>query len=116
MRDRFLVEVVWATWLPDARGMVDTRHMFASRSRAESFARAIAKRLPPMRADRNPVSWVLVSALASNRPEDRNLGRGTYRHCYLCFDPGAVVVKHHEIPRGFHGALRPVPGIALTAR
>ena len=100
---RYLVEVCWATCRAECpAGVVVTSHVFSSKARAESFARAIACRLPSGKtADGCPITWVLVSALATTRGNAVSLGTAD---CYLALDPGGVVVKRHSPRRGFYGA------------
>jgi hypothetical protein len=86
---------------PDAGlGTIDVTQSFGSRARAERFAHAISKQLPVGPSTNGCVqAWVLVYALPI-------VPNGMHGHCYLSFDPGGVLVKRHQIVRGFwgHGA------------
>lgn len=84
-------------------GSVDITHGFTSKARAESFARAIARYLPPYTDACNygPLVWVLLYSLP--KPQTKLRLGWTTPHCYLAFDPGGVVVKRHEILAGYFG-------------
>lgn len=80
-------------------GSIDVEHSFTVRHKAESFAHEIAKYLPPgPDSAGNVQAWVLVYALAMFPTAGDPFG-----HCYLSFDPGGVLVKRHQIHRGYWG-------------
>jgi len=101
MRHRYAVDVCWSGWRPEAKGFVDTSHLFTSKVAAETFARAIARCLPRTLSDGSPIAWILVHAFAADHGTAVSVARSV---CYLSLDPGAIVVKHHDIPRGFYGS------------
>jgi len=103
LKDRYRVTIYGRT--ANHGALIDVSHTFTSKSRAETFARAIARYLPTERHEQTngPLAWVLVYALAS----DSRLvecGGWSNSYCYASFDPGAVPVKYHEIPRGYYGS------------
>lgn len=94
-------------------GSLDVTQYFASRTKAELFARAISYYLPVGTGPRGAaygtgcvLAWVLVSALHASHPE-------TSPHCYLSYDVGGVEVKRHPIMVGYWGG--PVLSVVESA-
>lgn len=82
-------------------GSLDVTQGFGDRARAERFARAISHHIPAGRGSNGcALAWVLVYAM----PDPAS---GLYQHesghCYLSFDHGGIMVKHHAILKGFCG-------------
>lgn len=100
---RYLVSVCWASYRPQAAGMVDVDHTFTCKASAERFARAIARCLPTEKPDGCPLAWVLVSSLATSERVARSGGTCL---TYLALDPGAVIVRKHDPLAGYYGAPR----------
>lgn len=112
-RPRYVVEICHANFRMPRKGYpTSIAHEFASRIRAESFAREIARRLPRETEDGCPLSWVLVSSLAVTEGTRASTGRAW---CYLAYDPGAILVKLHEIGRGYYGASCAKCGTSMEA-
>ncbi len=77
---------------------------FASKDAAERWGKAIARLIPPDRADGGtgaPQWWVLVVAFDHGRYVTGTRYVQRHWHCYRSFDPGAVMAKDHPILAGY---------------
>lgn len=103
--DRFRVHVFGRVHAGANLGSIDITHGFASRRRAEHFAREIASHIPAGRDNGGcPLAWVMVEAL----PDLVGARDGCSGHYYLTYERnpagGAVfLAKRHPILHGHHG-------------
>ena len=102
---RYAVVFCYGHMMPGAP-VSDTIQVFGSRAACERYAMAVSRYFPA-RDSEALTMWALVYALPARRDEHGYWGvRGG--QCYLAIDPGAVVLKRHEIMPGY-GLAAPTP-------
>lgn len=89
-----------------ARPIEDAIQVFSSRRACEAFALAASHHFPQRTGDDLTI-WALVYALPARREGNGYWGVHTGQ-CYLAIDPGAVVIKRHEI-QSEYGYTAPKP-------
>ena len=94
-------------------GGLDITHGFGDRSKAERFARTISHHIPAgLGSNGCAPAWVLVYAM----PDPASgMFQHESGHCYMSLDHGGVVVKRHEILKGFCGYRAPGTVVSLVA-
>lgn len=102
---RYMVSICFASYRAPMRGYpISVDQTFTNKIDAETFARWVSRYLPkpdPAIEEGIVMAWVLVYALAATNAARVSTGPA---YCYLCYDPGAVIVKRHAIGAGYYGA------------